>query len=90
MHMNRQKESVLHTHSMMSASYSQETGMSLLPANLSPATQKFSLCSGEVFVTTIFENHTDPTSILIYPTSTKMNKWAFWICHKESHSFIKQ
>lgn len=55
--------------------------MSSPPANLPPAIQKFSLCSGEGSVAIFFENYMDPTSIIICPESTRMNKWAVWICH---------
>lgn len=64
MRINRQEKLVLHTHGMMPGSYSQEPGVSLLPANLSPAIQKVSLCSGRALVATLFENHRDPTSSL--------------------------
>lgn len=76
--------------SVMSGSYSQEHGMSLLPSNLSSAIQKFSLCSGKGSVTSLLKNYMDPTSILIYLKSTKMNKCVSWICHKWITFFIMQ
>ena len=66
---------------------------------MSPCCQKISLHSlplrnshsAQVQVSSShFENHTDSTSILIYLALTKMNQWAFWTCHRESRSFIKQ
>jgi hypothetical protein len=54
----------------------------LLPAILSPAIQKFSLCVGEDSDTALLESCTEPTSIFIYPKSTNMNKQVLWICHQ--------
>ena len=63
-HIDHQGQCVLRTHSMMSGSYSQEPGVSLLPENLSlllslslSATQKFSLCSGAGFIITLRKSH---------------------------------
>ena len=47
---------------------------SLPMASLSPALQMFSLGSGAVSVTTLFGNYMDPTSVLIYPKSSKRHK----------------
>lgn len=56
---------------MVSGSYSQERGMSLLPANLSPAI--LTLCSSR-FYYTFQKNFTGSASILDYPKSTKWKK----------------
>lgn len=73
MHVNCQGEEPVLWHSVMSGSYSQERGMSLLPENLSAAVWKFSLCSGEGSVAILFENYVGPTSI-ICPESIQTNK----------------